>query len=545
MKPLDPRLLRNARPARAFIAFSVLAGIITAVLVVIQATLIADLLSRTLVSGAGLSGQRGELRWLGGVLGLRAALSWAAEISAYRAAASVRSALRRGLLRQAVALGPGRLGEARTGELTALATKGLDAVDGYFARYLPQLVLAAVVPVVVGIRIMSADLTTAVIVLCTLPLIPLFMVLIGRGTQAMVDRQWRTLARLAHHFLDAVAGLPTLRLFGRASAQIATLRSVSESLRRRTMRTLRVAFLSSLALELIASLSVAVIAVSVGFRLLHGDLTLRTALLVLLLAPEVYLPLRRVGSAYHASVEGVAAMSAALDVAELHLPVAGTRRVPEASAPLRVSGLTVRYPGRTSAALLGLDLEVHPGEVVAVVGPSGCGKSTLLSVLLRFREPDAGRVLVGELDLTEIDPEAWRQRIGWVGQRPYLFAASVADNIRLGRPDATDDEVRDAARRAAAEDFIRELPEGFATMLGERGVGLSVGQRQRVAIARAFLRDAPLLLLDEPTASLDAVAEGAVIESLTSLTRGRTVLLTSHRPALFTRADRVVVLDAA
>ena len=544
MRPVDPRLFQHARAARTFIVVSVMLGIAGALLVVVQATLVADLLSRTLTGGAGLRVLRGELTILGLTLTIRAVVTWATDVTAYRCAASVRSTLRRKLLGRSVDFGPRWLAEGRTGELAVLATKGLDAVDGYFARYLPQLILSCVIPIIVGVRVFAGDVTSGIIVLCTLPLIPIFMILIGIGTRNSMDRQWRAMSRLANHFLDIVWGLPTLRLFGRATAQLGTLRAVSEDLRRKTMRTLRTAFLSSLVLELLASLSVAIVAVSVGFRLVQGHLTLRTALLALLLAPEVYLPLRRVGSAYHASVEGVAAVQSALDILDADSPKVGVRRIAALRGPVRGDGLTVRYPGRSIPAIEDLDFAVNPGEMVAVVGPSGCGKSTLLSVLLKLREPDAGRVLVDGTDLADIEPQSWRQLIGWVGQRPHLFAATVAENIRLGRPNATDDQVRAAARQAAADEFIAALPNGFSTMLGEHGVGLSVGQRQRIAIARALLRDAPLLLLDEPTASLDRETAEAVVESLTAPGGRRAVLFTSHQPTLFMRADRIVSMRA-
>ena len=548
MKPVDPRLFRHATAARFFIAASVLIGFATAVLVVVQAVLIANLLGGAFLQHEGVAAQRVSLGALGGVLIARVLLAWLAELSAYQAAANVRSQLRQAFLTRAAQLGPSWLTGQPTGELTLLATRGLDAVDAYFARYLPQLVLACVVPFVLGLKILADDVTSAVIVACTLPLIPVFMVLIGIGTQAQMDRQWSTLSRLSHHFLDVVTGLPTLKMFRREAAQVATIRRVSNDLRRTTMRTLRVAFLSSMALELLASLSVALIAVSIGVRLVDGSLTLRVGLTVLLLAPEVYLPWRRVGAAYHASVEGVSAASRALDVADSPatstIPATGsaTRPAPDLSrATIRLDQVRVAYPGRPVAALNGVTLAINPGEVVAVVGPSGCGKSTLLSVLLRFADPASGRVLVDGVDLTEFDVEQWRRRLGWVSQRPRLFAASVADNIRLGAPSASDDAVAKAARAAAA-DFIDALPDGFHTRVGEGGVGLSVGQAQRIAIARAFLRDAPLLLLDEPTTGLDADTEGAVSDTLVNLMQGRTVVLTSHRPALFTRADRVIRL---
>ena len=542
MKPVDPRLLRKAEAARVFIVASVVLGVMTAGLIVVQATLIVDLISRTFIGGATLRDQRAELVGLGLVLVARAVVTWVAETVAYRSAAAVRSQLRRAFVGHAADLGPAWLAQQPRGELAVLATRGLDALDGYFARYLPQLVLACAVPVIVGARIVAADRLSGVIVACTLPLIPVFMILIGLGTRAQMDRQWRAISRLGHHFVDVVAGLPTLKVFGRAFAQVSTVRTVSEDLRRATVRSLRLAFVSSLVLELIASLSVAVVAVAIGLRLVNGDVSLRTALLVLVLAPEVYLPLRRVGAAYHASVEGVSAAAQALDVLDV-VPVSrGSGAAPDPSrAMVRIEGVRVSYPGRAEPALSDVNIEVSPGEIVAVIGPSGCGKSTLISALLGFVPVESGRVRVGDVDISDVDQRAWRRQLGWVGQHPHMLTASIADNIRLGRADATDAQVRYAAVRAEAYEFIDALPEGFDTVLGERGVGLSVGQRQRIAIARAFLRDAPLLLLDEPTAALDAESEAAIVRSLTSLMVGRSVLLTSHRPALFTHADRVII----
>jgi thiol reductant ABC exporter CydD subunit len=543
VRPLDPRLLRTAGSARVFIGTSVALGVTTAVLVVVQATLIADSISRTFLGGATARQLRFELFWLAVVLVARAGVTWIAETVAYRSAAAVRSQLRRAFLTHTADLGPAWVSQQPRGELAVLATRGLDALDGYFARYLPQLVLACVVPIIVGARIAVADRISGVIVACTLPLIPVFMILIGLGTRAQMDRQWRAISRLGQHFVDVVAGLPTLKVFGRALAQVSTVRKVSEDLRRATVRTLRLAFLSSLVLELIASLSVAVIALAIGLRLVNGDLSLRTALLVLVLAPEVYLPLRRVGAAYHTSVEGVSAMAQALDVIDVAPVARGTAAAPNPSrAALRVAGVSVRYAGRAHPALSDVTMEIFPGEIVALTGPSGCGKSTLIAALRGFVRVDSGRILVGDIDLADVDPRAWRRQLAWVGQQPHLFTASIADNIRLGRADATDAQIRDAAQRAEAFEFIDALPARFDTVLGEHGIGLSVGQRQRIAIARAFLRDAPLLLLDEPTAGLDADSEAAIVHSLTSLMAGRSVLLTSHRPALFARADRVIAL---
>ena len=371
------------------------------------------------------------------------------------------------------------------------------------------------------------------------------MALVGATTRDRMDRQLRTLERLGGHFLDVVAGLPTLKVFGRAKAQARAIRDVSERYRIAAMSTLRITFLSSLILELVATVSVALVAVAIGLRLLDGHLDLRTALFVLVLAPEAYLPLRQLGANYHASAEGMAAAERVFDVLGRAPAPGGTRTdVPDpAVAPVAVEGLRVTYPGRSAPALDGLSLIVEPGETVAVVGPSGCGKSTLIGVLLGLVAPDEGSVRIGGVDLAELDLAAWRSRLAWVPQRPHLFAASIADNVRLGRRDATPDEVAAALAAAGLEDAVGRLPDGPATMLGEDGHGLSAGERQRVALARAFLRDAPLLLLDEPTANLDGHTEDAVLDAVGRLARGRTVVVVSHRPALLSLADRVVSLS--
>ncbi|MCO5969297.1 thiol reductant ABC exporter subunit CydD [Actinoallomurus soli] len=547
MRPFDPRLLRYARTTRAYLALSVILGAATAGLVIAQATLLAGLIGDAFLGGASLAASRTPLLLLLAVVAGRALVAWLQEVAAHRTSAAVKSRLRGLLLERAVALGPRWLSGERSGELATLATRGIDALDAYFSRYLPQLVLAVLVPAAVGARILFGDWPSALTVALTLPLIPIFAILVGLAAQRRMDRQWRTLSLLSGHFLDVVAGLPTLKVFGRAKAQARAIREVTGRYRTETMASLRVAFLSALVLEMLSTISVALVAVSIGLRLVDGEVGLRTALLVLVLAPEAYLPLRQVGAQYHASVEGLTAAQRIFEVIETPLPRHGARTdVPDpAATPLRLEEVTVAYEGRDEPALDGFSLVVRPGETVALTGPSGSGKSTLLAVLLGFVRPDAGRVLLGGTDLADLDPDAWRSRVAWVPQRPYLFAGTVADNIRLGRPGATDDEVRRAARDAFAEEFVDALPEGFGTPLGERGTGLSAGQRQRIALARAFLRDAPILLLDEPTSGLDAESEAAVIEAVRRLAAGRTVVLVAHRPALADLADRVVRVEGA
>ncbi|MFD3513157.1 thiol reductant ABC exporter subunit CydD [Streptomyces sp. NPDC058657] len=546
MKPIDPRLLRYARATRFFLAAVVALGLAGAGLVVAQAMLIAEVVVGAFQDGADAGGLRTPLLLLAAVAAGRALVAWLTELAAHRASAAVKSELRGRLLERAAGLGPGWLGGQRAGSLIALATRGVDALDDYFSRYLPQLGLAVVVPVAVLARIVTEDWVSAAIIVVTLPLIPLFMILIGWATQARMDRQWKLLSRLSGHFLDVVAGLPTLKVFGRAKAQAESIRTITAEYRRATMKTLRIAFLSSFALELLATLSVALVAVTIGMRLVHGELDLYTGLVILILAPEAYLPLRQVGAQYHAAAEGLSAAEEIFAVLETALPEGGSGEVPD-SVALRVEGVTVRHEGRSAASLEAATLEVAEGETVALVGPSGVGKSTLLNVLLGFVPPAEGRVLVGGTDLASVSLEKWRERVAWVPQRPHLFAGSVADNVRLARPEADDADVVEALRGAGAYDFVAALPQGTETLLGEDGAGISAGQRQRLALARAFLADRPVLLLDEPTASLDGGTEAGIVEAVRRLAVGRTVVLVVHRPALLAVADRVVRLgeDAA
>ncbi|MER5615770.1 thiol reductant ABC exporter subunit CydD [Streptomyces sp. NPDC002215] len=542
MKPIDPRLLRHARATRLFLAAVVALGVVGAALVIAQAMLVAEVVVGGFEDGLTVSGLRTPLILLAAVALGRGLVSWLTELAAYRASAAVKSELRGRLLARAASLGPGWLSGQRTGSLVALATRGVDALDDYFARYLPQLGLAVVVPVAVLARIVTEDWVSAVIIVVTLPLIPLFMILIGWATQSRMDRQWRLLSRLSGHFLDVVAGLPTLKVFGRAKAQAESIRTITSQYRRATLRTLRIAFLSSFALELLATLSVALVAVTIGMRLVHGELDLYTGLVVLILAPEAYLPIRQVGAQYHAAAEGLSAAEEIFAVLETEPRQAGTADVP-GSLRLELEGVTVRHEGRTEPSLNAASLVVDEGETVALVGPSGVGKSTLLDVVLGFTAPDEGRVRIGGADLATLSPERWRERIAWVPQRPHLFAGTIAENVRLARPDADDRAVTAALRDAGAYDFVAELPDGAQTLIGEDGTGLSAGQRQRLALARAFLADRPLLLLDEPTASLDGETEAGIVEAVRRLAVGRTVLLVVHRPALLPVADRVVTLD--
>ncbi|WP_329344686.1 thiol reductant ABC exporter subunit CydD (plasmid) [Streptomyces sp. NBC_00663] len=544
MKPVERRLMRELPVLRRHLANSTALALLGAGLVVGQVTLLATVLAD------GFGGHTvafGTLAALAAVVVGRALLAWARGVLAQRAASGAKHVLRERLTDRLGQAAPLRLAAGRHGETATLLTRGLDTLDPYVTGALPTMAAAGVVPVAVVGWLFATDWTSALIVVVTLPLIPVFGALVGMHTARRTARQWRLLARLGGHFLDVVAGLPTLRAFGRDHYQAGRVGEMADAHRRATMRTLRVAFLSSFVLETVATLSVALVAVPVGLRLLDGHLDLRTALIVLFLTPEAYLPLRAMGAAFHESAEGVTVAEqvfAVLDEGEDRGARSDERiAVPEVRAvSVRLDGVGVVYPGRAAAALDRVSLHVRPGEHIALVGPSGAGKSTLLALLLGFTQPSTGRITVGGIDLDRLDADEWRERLAWVPQRPHLFAASVADNIRLGRPDASDAEVRQAARDAHADAFIEALPRGYDTPLGEHGAGLSAGQRQRIAIARAFLKDAPILLLDEPTAHLDPDSEAAVTHATVRLMRGRTAIVVAHRTSLLPYADRIVTM---
>jgi ATP-binding cassette, subfamily C, bacterial CydD len=543
MGPLDPRLVRRAGAVRAMLALDVALGVVAALLVLAQAVLIAAVAARAF-GGATLDELTALLVLLVAVSVGRAAAASGFEIVGRRAATDVLATLRLELVERRLRDRPAALDGAESAEVATAAVTGVDALETTFARYLPQAVLAVTVPLAVLVFVATIDLVSAALMLLTLPLVPIFMWLVGRYTEQRARERWQTLALLATHFLDVVRGLPTLRAFNRGEAQTEQIDAVGEQYRRTTMATLRVAFLSGTVLELAATLGIALVAVTVGVRLVAGGIGFEAGLTVLVLAPELYLPLRNLAAQFHASADGLAVAQRLLDLVDVDV----ARREGAGSAPsprrasVRLEGVSFAYPTRPALVLDRVDLELRPGETVALVGPSGGGKSTIASLLLRLAEPAGGRVTAGAIDLAECAAAPWRAQLAWVPQHPTLFRGSVADNIRLGSPAATDAAVRTAAARAGADVFIPQLPEGYDTVVGEGGRPLSAGELQRIALARAFLRDAALVILDEPTAHLDPVSAELVSDAVERLRAGRTVLLIVHRPELAARADRIVHL---
>ena len=531
--PIDRRLLRRGRATRNVLVALAAVGVASSALIIGQARLISDAVSHVFSTHR----TDGVLGWAG-LLALvflgRAALAWLAEVLAHRAAAEVKSRLRHDLL--AARLARPHNPDVPTGTLVTLVTQGLDDLDGYYAKYLPQLLLAATVPAIIAVTIAAQDIESAVIIVITLPLIPVFMALIGWSTETQVRRRFTVATRLANHFADLVTGLSTLQVFGRARAQLTGLRRTEDAHRRETMKTLRITFLSSFALELIATISVALVAVSVGFRVVFSQMDLRTALFVLILAPEAYLPVRQVGVHFHDAADGMAAADAALAIiedAERHVSP-GTDDLPD-DTTIAFDGVTHRYPGAERDALAPLTLTVAPGEIVALAGPSGGGKSTALAIAAGLLPPTGGRVLVGGRPLDTLDPGRWRTAIAWVGQLPGMIHGTIAENTALGSPDASDADIAAALRDAGAPTLDPHRP------VGDDAEGLSAGERRRVGVARALLRlrsgGARLLILDEPTAGLDSDSEAIVLEAVRA--SGVSALVVSHRPAVLAMVDRI------
>jgi thiol reductant ABC exporter CydD subunit len=561
------RLLRQAAASRSALALTVNLGLLAGLITVGQAWLLSQVVSRVFLQGQDLAGVASPLLAFLLLALLRAGLVWGSEAAAHILADRIKRALRTRLAARLLALGPGYRQDERSGELANTTVEGIEALDAYYRQYLPQVALAALVPLTVLIFVTPRDWVSGLILLLTAPLIPIFMVLIGKAAEALTRRQWTSLSRMSAHFLDVLQGLATLKHLGRSREQVEAIARISEQFRQATMDVLRIAFLSALVLEMVATLSTAVVAVQVGLRLLYGLLPFEQALFVLLLAPEFYLPLRLLGSRFHASVEAVSAAERIGEIldrqprpgtgvgaeAQSRTSVPSSPPVPlppAASTSLVFEGVDYSYEQGRRPALEGVSFRVDPGETVALVGGSGSGKTTVAYLLLGFLAPDRGRILLQSAgdsqavqSLVDLPLAAWRQQVAWVPQEPYLFHGTVAQNLRLARPGATMDEVVWAARQAHAHSFVEALPQGYSTLVGERGARLSGGQVQRLALARAFLKDAPWLLLDEATANLDPEVEALVHGALGRLLRGRTALLIAHRLTTVYRADRILVLD--
>jgi thiol reductant ABC exporter CydD subunit len=545
-RPIDRRLFGVTEGVRRHLGLTILLGLISAIVVVVGAWVLAGIVNRIFLDGAAPGDLIGAFVVLGFIYLVRGVLEWGRSVTAHRSAADVKRTMRDRVMRAVlVQTAHGRV--ALSGDLAVTATTGLDALDAYFSRYLPQLVLGALIPLLAIVWLVTVDPLTAVIIVVTVPLIPVFMILIGNYADRATQERWRTIRSLGAGVVETLRGLLTLEVYGAGEGRLKRVRKLSEEYRKQTMGTLRIAFLSAFVLELVATISVAVIAVAVGLRVVSGSLDFEPAFAILILAPEVYAPLRKAGSEFHAAMDGMEASRSVFDVLEAAPSTQERTTVPfemSVDGPLvEFTSVAYRYPAEDAesavAVLDGVNLRIERGEHLAVVGPSGAGKSTLIRLILGFGAPTAGALVVDGVPIDQLDLRSWRSRVGWVRQDPFLIAGTVGDNVRLGSPGAESERVADALATVGAGDLIPRIDE----LIGERGSGLSHGQRRMVTLARAVLREPDLLLLDEPTAGIDTESQFLFARSFERIAAGRTVLTVAHQRILVDMADRVVTID--
>jgi len=545
----NSRLLRLAQKSRLWLALTISLGFFSGLLTIGQARFISQIVNQVFLDQEGLTEVWGLMQLTLVFFTLRALLSWLSIVSAKTIAVQVKGRVRTLLLNHLEKLGPAFTQKEQGGEISNTIVEGVEALDAYFSQYLPQLVLSALVPLTILVFVFPMDLLSGLVLLVTAPLIPFFMYLIGKSAQTITDRQFSTLSKLAAKFLDSLHGLTSLKLFNQAQSQIEKIKETSDQYRKTTMKVLQVTFLSALALELLATLSTAIVAVEIGLRLLYFRVTFEQALFLLMIAPEFYIPLRQLGTRFHAGMEGQSAAVRIFEILDtdpindkLSLASSGSKFSPPL-LQLTLDKVSFSYPGENQAALNNLSLTINQGDQIALVGESGAGKSTLANLILGFFPPSKGEIRInGEL-LSKDNLAGWRNQIAWVPQEPALFQDTIAANIRLARPDADLGAVASAASAAHLAEFIDSLPEGYETLIGEGGARLSGGQAQRLALARAFLKDAPILIMDEPTSQLDPVTESRLADATRNLMAGRTVITIAHRLNTIYKADRILVLQ--
>lgn len=541
------RLLALTRDSRTALFLTVLSGFLTGLLTISQAYLLSNTVNAVHLQGYTLFQVSHWLRLILIVIAGRAFLTWVNEVSANLVAVKIKLDLRERLFNHILNLGPAYTRTQRTGELTTAAVEGIEALDAYYSQYLPQLVVTALIPISILAVVFPLDVLSGIVMLVTAPLIPFFMIMIGKGAEIVTRQQYQTLSRLSAHFLDSLQGLTTLKIFSQSKAHTKNIENVSNQFRDTTLGVLRITFLSALALELLATLSTALIAVEIGFRLLYGRMEFMEAFFILVLAPEFYLPLRNLGARFHAGMSGPTAAKRIYEILDTPLPVSSDQlSVVSDQADAKVESIdfinvTYTYPDETTPALENINLEIKAGQHIALVGPSGAGKSTLVNLLLGFIQPTSGQIITNHQ--APIANYELRNLISWVPQRPHLFHDTLAANIRLGKPDSSDAEMTAAAKAAHLHEFIETLPEKYGTAIGESGARLSGGQAQRVALARAFLKNSAVLILDEPTSSLDPETESLLEDSTRRLMQERTVITIAHRLNTIFRADHIIVLE--
>ncbi|MCY0892688.1 MAG: thiol reductant ABC exporter subunit CydD [Acidibacillus sp.] len=544
---MDRKIFLHSKSARTLLVLTVGLGLIGGLIAVAEARYLAQIVTQVFLRHDPLQVVSAALTTLLVLIILRAGIAYGSEAAAGQIAAKVKTDIRKSLLQHVGLLGPTYVKGEQSGELALTVVDGVEALEPYLARYLPQVALSAFVPLTVLTFVFWNDPLSGIILAVTAPLIPFFMILIGKGAQAVSDRQWKVLSLLSAHFVDVLQGLTTLKVFRRSRDQIEVISRISQDYRLATMSSLRIAFLSALVLELLTTLSTAIVAVTIGLRLIAGDMPFSNAFFVLVLAPEFYLPIRMLGTQYHVGRDGVTAAKRIVEILQTK-PTISVRdpammRKPLEWSPIFFDHVEYTYAKVGAATLHDVTCEILPRQMVAIVGASGAGKSTLVDLLLGFTEPTTGKIVVGGVDLRDVPLEWWREQIAWMPQRPHLFFGTIAQNIQMANPNCSESELVEAAKMAGADEFICSFPQGYQTMVGENGARLSGGQIQRIALARAFLKDSKILILDEPTSQLDAETDWIVQRALRQLRQTHTVIMIAHRMHTVQLADQIVVMQ--
>jgi len=542
---IDKRLLKLTNPIRSVILFTILFGILAAVATLGQAYFISDTINYVFLNNLTLSDVEILIYFIVALSLFKSLFIWAEQNFANKIATYIKIKLRNKISDYIFKLGPNYTKSEKSGEIANTLVNGVEKLDAYFSQFLPQLFLSALVPFLILVFVFPIDLLSGFVLLVTAPLIPVFMVLIGSAAESINKKQWKTLSIMSAYFLDVIQGLTTIKLFGRSNHIINKISIISLIFKNSTMKVLRIAFLSALVLEILSTISIAIIAVEIGLRLMYGNMEFQPALFILILAPEFYNPIRQLGARYHAGMEGVAAAQSIFNILETDLP--------KNIKKYEVNNLSVKsiefenvhfaYEGGERKAIDGVSFTIKKNEITALVGSSGSGKTTTTNLLLKFIEASEGNIKINNNNLGEINRDEWLQQVGWISQNPYLFHSSIKENLLIAKEAATEDEILNATKLAKIDGFINSLPNGFNTIVGERGVRLSGGEAQRLALARAFLKDAPILILDEPTANLDPTTEAEMVESIKLLTKNKTVLMIAHRLNTVKYADNIIVFS--
>ena len=545
---IDRRLFQLLKEERRPFIVSIISGILAAAMLIAQAYYLSQVIDSAFIQKSGMEKLLLPLSLFALFSTLRMTFNWFSHTEANRGTLIIRGKVFTKLTSTVGALGPIYAKSVQSGRLSTTLLKGVEALDAYYSQYIPQIFFALFTPLLIAGTILPGDPISGGILLGTAPLIPLFMILIGKSASAMTEKQWKTMSRMSGFFLDVLQGLPTLKLFAQSKRQHDAIEESGETFRHATMRVLKVAFLSSLTLELVGTIGTAIIAVGIGLRLMAGQLTFQHALFVLILTPDFYLPLRQLGTKFHAGMEGVSASKEIFAILDQSSPVSVQKpafAVQESAGkrPILFSDVSYTYPGGSRPALEGINATIPAGKTTAIIGPSGAGKSTLINLLLRFQVPGEGSITIDGNPIHDIPLEDWHRQISWVPQHPYLFNATLRENILLARPEASAEEMERALKKTGLTSFVMTLPDGLETMIGEEGARLSGGEAQRVALARAFLKNAPLLVLDEPTSHTDPELEAALRRSIQELMKGRTTVIIAHRLETIRSAEQIIVVS--